>query len=128
MVFVIHWHESAMGVHVSPILNPLPPLSPSHPSGLSRCNYHKLCNIVWDLGGLCLQFYSFSSGLLWKFWIFLVQSLSHVWLFPGLCYFHINFRIICSFCVCVCSNKTLFIDTEIWLFVLILWKMSQVIW
>ena len=37
VVFAIHSHESAMGVQVSPILKPLPPPSPSHPSGSSQC-------------------------------------------------------------------------------------------
>ena len=40
-----------------------------------------LCSIVWSLRWLCLQLCSFSSVLLWQFWVFC---------------FHVNFRIICS--------------------------------
>ena len=37
VVFAIHWHESAMDVHVSPSRSPLLPPSPSHLSGSSQC-------------------------------------------------------------------------------------------
>ena len=37
MVFAIHWHESATGIHVCPLSwTPLPPPSPPNASGLSQ--------------------------------------------------------------------------------------------
>ena len=50
VVFTIHWHESAMGVHVSPILNPFSSPSQSHPSGSSQCTGFECCVSCIELG------------------------------------------------------------------------------
>ena len=51
MVFAIHWHESAMGVHVFPILNPpFPsphPISQGHPSAPTLSTLSHALNLDW---------------------------------------------------------------------------------
>ena len=53
--FAMHWHESAMGVHVAPSWNPFPPPSPSHTSGSSQCNSPE-CPVSCIKPGLVIYF------------------------------------------------------------------------
>ena len=48
--FAIHWHESAMGVHVFPILNPPPtslPIRSHHPSASAPSTLYHASNLDW---------------------------------------------------------------------------------
>ena len=76
MVFTIHWHESATGVHVSPLpRTPLPPPSPFHSSG---------CPSALDLSAL---FHALSLG--WS-------SISHMVIYMLQCYSRGGHRILRS--------------------------------
>ena len=49
VVFAIHSHESAMGVHVFPILNPSPTIHPSgHPSAPAPSILYHASNLDWQ--------------------------------------------------------------------------------
>ena len=68
MGFAIHWHESAVGVHVFPILNPSPPPSPFHPSGLSQCTSREhlshASNLDWRSVSYMVIYYTCSNAIL----------------------------------------------------------------
>ena len=48
--FVIHWNETAMGLHVFPILIPLPPHSPPAPPRFSQCTRSERLSHASNLG------------------------------------------------------------------------------
>ena len=61
--FSIHQHESATGIHKFPLLNPLQPPSPYHPSGLSQCTsiLYPASNLDWWF--VSYMIYSFNAIL-----------------------------------------------------------------
>ena len=91
MVFAIHWHESAMGVHVSPSWTPAPPPpSSSHPSGLSQCSGLDW----WSISHMVISS-AFSKSTL-NIWRFMV----HVLLKTGLKNFEHYFASLRDECNC----------------------------
>ena len=90
VVFAIHWHESAMGVHVFPILT-LPPLPPhptpqGHPSAPALSTLYYASNLDWQ---------SISHMIIYMFQCYFLKS-SHPCLLlqsPKVCSLHL-----CLFC------------------------------
>ena len=74
--FSIHQHASTTGVHVFPILNPLPPRSPYHPSGSSQCTSPKL-PVSCIEPGLAICFLYDIIHVLMPFSQIIPHSLSH---------------------------------------------------
>ena len=91
VVFAIHWHEPAMGVHVSPILKPLShlpphPISQDHFSALALSALSHASNLDWR---------SISQMVIYMFWSYSLKS-SHPRLLPQspkVCSLHL-----CLFC------------------------------
>ena len=76
MVFAIHWHESAMGVHVFPIVNPSSHLPPhpilGHPSAPALSTLSHASNLDW---------WSISHMVIYMFQCYSLRS-SHPYLLP----------------------------------------------
>ena len=72
----IHQHASATGVHVFPILNPLPSPFPYHPSGSSQCSSPKLPVFCIE-PGLVIRFLYDIIHVLMPFSQIIPRSLSH---------------------------------------------------
>ena len=91
VVFAIHSHESATGVHASPVLNRAPPPpSASHPSELSQCiGFAPLhaSNLDWS---------SVSHMVIYMFQCYSLKS-SHPRLLlqsPKVCFLHVSFAVL----------------------------------